>query len=253
MFWIVWSRGALQAFSLVTTLLVARILAPADYGVMALAGFWTGMAGMLAEMGIGSAITQFRDLDKREVDTCFWITMAAAAVCSAALWVSAPLIARWFAAPRLAQVLPILSLVLPLTACRVVSDGLLRKRLALDRVSQAEIIGTVVALPVMFGCALGGLGVWALVVGALVGPAVRTIATFAFAPWRPGLHVGGDRVRDVIQFSVATLGVKVMWSLREWGNTLAIGKVTGSGRCCRALLDGSRDRSAACQQDFCCR
>jgi len=51
-----------------------------------------------------------------------------------------------------------LSLVLPLTACRVVSDSLLRKRLALDRVSQAEVIGAVVTLPITIGCALGGLG-----------------------------------------------------------------------------------------------
>jgi O-antigen/teichoic acid export membrane protein len=227
MFWITWSRGVLQLLTFATTLLVARILVPADYGVMALAGFWTGIAGMLAEMGLGSAIVQFRDLDRREVDTCFWITNALAVLCCTALWLGAPWIAEWFAAPRLAEVLPFLALVLPLTACRVVSDSLLRKRLALDRVSQAEVISGMVTLPVTFGCAVAGLGVWALVIGALVNPAVRSVATFAFAPWYPGLRLGGERVREVVHFSLATLGVKVMWSLREWGNTLVIGKVTG--------------------------
>ena len=227
MFWITWSRGLLQVLSFVTTLLVARILVPADYGVMALAGFWTGIAGILADMGVGSAIIQFRDLSKREIDTCFWITMTLAVGCSAVLSLSAPLIARWFMVSRLADVLPVLSLVLPFTASRVVSDSLLRKRLALDRVSQAEIIGAVVALPLMLGCAIAGLGVWALVVGALVSPVVRSVATFAFAPWWPGLHLGGQRVKEIVHFSLATLGVKIMWSLREWSNTLVIGKVTG--------------------------
>ena len=226
-FWITWSRGVLQLLTFATSLLVARILVPADYGVMALAGFWTGMAGILADMGLGSAIIQFRNLDKREIDTCFWITMTLAIVCCAALSLSAPGIARWFAVPRLAAVLPVLSLVLPLAACRVVSDGLLRQRLALDRVSQAEVISTVVTLPLTFGCALAGLGVWALVIGSLVNPAVRSIATFAFAPWWRGLRIGGARVKEVVHFSLATLGVKVMWALREWGNTLVIGKVTG--------------------------
>src|SRR6266478_5375947 len=152
MFWIAWSRGVLQVLALATTLLVARILVPADYGVMALAGFWIGMAGMLAEMGLGSAIIQFHDLDKREIDTCFWITMTLAIGCCAALSLGAPAIARWFAVPRLADVLPLLSLVMPLTACRVVSDSLLRKRLALDRVSQEEVIGAVVTLPITIGC-----------------------------------------------------------------------------------------------------
>src|SRR5690349_6036715 len=133
---------------------------PADYGVVALGTFFIGIAGMLAEMGLGSAIIQFRDLNRREIDTCFWITMALASIGYAALALSAAAIAGWFGVPRLADALPVLALVLPLTACRVVSDSLLRKRLALDRISQAEISGTVATLPVTVVCALAGLGVW---------------------------------------------------------------------------------------------
>lgn len=227
MFWIAWSRGALQILTFATTLLVARILVPADYGVMALAMFFTGLAGMIAEMGLGSAIIQFRDLDRRELDTCFWITMTLATAGFVALSTGAPLIARWVAVPRLADVLPVLALILPLTACRVVSDSLLRKRLALDRVSQAEVIGAVVTLPVTIGCALGGLGVWTLVIAALVGPALRSAATIAFAPWLPGFRIGGERAREVVRFSLATLGIKFMWSLRENANPLVLGKITG--------------------------
>ena len=226
-FWLAWSRGVLQVLAFATTLLVARILVPADYGVMALAGVWTGSVGMVAEMGLGAGIIQLRDLDKREIDTCFWLTMTLATVGFAALAASAPMIARWFAVPRLGDVLPVLALVLPLTACRVVSDSLLRKRLALDRVAQAEMIGGAVTLPVMLGCAFVGLGVWTLVVGSLLAPAVRSVATFAFAPWRPGLRIGGERFKEVLRFSLATLGVKIMWALREDSDVLVIGKITG--------------------------
>jgi PST family polysaccharide transporter len=114
-----------------------------------------------------------------------------------------------------------------LTACRVVSDSLLRKRLALDRVSQAEVIGAVVTLPITIGCALGGLGVWTLVVGYLVGPAVRTAATFAFAPWLPRFRIGGERVGEVVRFSLATLASRFMSSLREAASSLVLGKITG--------------------------
>jgi O-antigen/teichoic acid export membrane protein len=65
-FWLTWSRGVLQLLAFATTVLVARILEPADYGVMALAAVWIGTAAMLAEMGLASAIVQFRGLDKRE-------------------------------------------------------------------------------------------------------------------------------------------------------------------------------------------
>ena len=227
MFWIAWSRGALQLLSFATTLFVARILAPADYGVMALASLWTACAGMVAEMGLGAAIIQFRDLTRREIDTCFWITMILATVGFAALALAAPMIARWFDVPRLAEVLPVLALVLPITACGVVSDSLLRKRLALDRVSQAEVIGGAVTLPVMLGCALAGLGVWTLVIGSLLAPATRTAVTIAFAAWCPGVRLGGPRVREVVHFSLASLGVKILWALREQADVVVIGKLAG--------------------------
>jgi len=226
-FWIAWSRGVLQLLGFATTLVVARILVPADYGVMALAAIWTESVGMLAEMGMGAAIIQLRDLDRREIDTCFWVTMSLACLFCGALALAASMIAGWFEAPRLADVLPFVALSLPLTACRVVPDSLLRKQLALDRISQAEVIGTSVSLPAVLGCAFAGLGLWTLVVGALVGPTARTIATFVFAPWRPGLRIGGPRIRQVIDFSLATLGVRLLWVLREQADVLVLGKITG--------------------------
>jgi O-antigen/teichoic acid export membrane protein len=227
MFWIAWSRGVAQVLSFATTLLVARILVPADYGVMALASVLTGSVGLVAEMGLGAAIIQFRDLERREIDTCFWITMTLAAVGWAALSLSAPIIAAWFDVPSLAQVLPVLALVLPLTSCRVVSDSLLRKRLAFDRVSQAEVIGALVTLPVMVACALAGLGVWTLVLGALLAQTVCSAATFALAPWRPGFRLGGKRAREMLHFSFATLGARVLWVLREKADQLIVAKLAG--------------------------
>ena len=228
-FWLAWSRGVLQILSFATTLLVARILLPADYGAMAVVGIFTGSMAILVEMGLGAAIIQFRDLEKREIDTCFWITMTLAVMGWIVLSLAAPLIACWFKIPRLAEVLPVSALVLPLTACSVVSDSLLRKRLALDRVSQAEVIGGAVTLPVMLVCAFGfpGLGIWILVIGTLLAPAARSVATFGFAPWWPGLHIGGRRVREMLHFSLTSLGIKVLWGLREDSDVLVIGKLTG--------------------------
>lgn len=226
-FWIAWSRGGLQLIAFATTLVVARILHPADYGVMAIAGIWTTAMGELAEMGLGAAIIQFRDLTKRDVDTCFWITITIATAGCIALSLSAGAISRWFDVPALAAVLPAVSFMLPLTAIRVVPDSLLRKDLALDRISQAEIIGGLATLPVTLACALAGYGVWALVAGSLVGPAARSAATFAFAPWRPGLQFGGSRIKDMLHFSVATLGTRVFWVFREQADVFVIGKITG--------------------------
>jgi teichuronic acid exporter len=226
-FWLAWSRVVVQLLSFATTVLVARILVPADYGVMALAGVFIATAAMLAEMGLGGAIVQLRDLERRELDTCFWITMTLATIAYAVLSLGAPVIAGWFAVPRLAQVLPVLALALPVNACSVVSDSLLRKRLALDQISQAEIIGWVVSLPAMLCGALAGFGVWALVIGSLMRSVVNTVAIFAFAPWLPGLRIGGERAKEMLHFSLTIFGVNALWVFKEQADVLVIAKITG--------------------------
>jgi O-antigen/teichoic acid export membrane protein len=226
-FWLTWSRGAVQLLSFVTTVLVARILDPADYGIMALASVFIAISGMLSELGLGTAVVQFRDLERAELNTCFWITMTLATIACVILALGAPVIADWFAVPRLADVLPFLALALPLTACSTVSDSLLRKRLALNRVSQAEIIRGLVTLPVMLYCAYNGFGVWTLVIGFLMGEIVRSVAIFAFAPWLPGLRIGGARAREMLQFSLKTLAITILWALQEQADVPVIGKITG--------------------------
>jgi O-antigen/teichoic acid export membrane protein len=83
-----------------------------------------------------------------------------------------------------------------------------------------------VTLPAMLVCALAGFGVWALVIGSLTGWVVRSIATFVFAPWLPGFRVGGERAKEMLDFSLTTLGVSILWAFREQADLLVIGKIT---------------------------
>ena len=95
-FWMTWSRIALQSVSFASTIVVARLLTPTDYGLMALAAIWTGIIALLAELGLGAAIVQFRNLDDRELNSCFWLTMSVATLGYGALYLATPAIANWF-------------------------------------------------------------------------------------------------------------------------------------------------------------
>ncbi len=226
-FWIAWSRGALQIVSFLSTLIVARLLSPADYGLMALAMIWTSTLALISEMGVDTAIVQFRDLEERELNACFWLTMCVAGVGYLALYAAAPAIAAWFASPRLSDVLRVVGLTLPLVAFRVIPGGLLRKRLAFDKVSQAEIASTVVSIPLVLGMAWVGFGVWALVAGALAMPLVQGIASFWFVRWWPGLRVGGRRLQEILRYSLTTLGANVSWAVYYEADSFVLGTVSG--------------------------
>lgn len=227
-FWLVWSRGAAQVVSFLSTLIVARLLSPADYGLMALASGWTYIVLLLADLGLGPAIIQFRDLGEGELNACFWLTMTLAVGSYLALYVSAPAMAAWFANPILGRVLRVTGLSLPLVATRIVPDSLLRKRLDLDKVSQAELAATLVTVPVVLGMAWSGAGVWALVAGSLITPLIQNVAVFWFVRWRPGFRVGSTRLGEILRYSLATLGARVGWAAYSQADAFVLGKVSGS-------------------------
>ena len=100
-FWIVWSRTGVQIVSFVSTLVVARLLSPADYGLMALAALFTSTIASFVELGLGAAIIQFRDLEEAELSACFWLTIGLATLGYLGLYAAAPKIALWFGSPTL--------------------------------------------------------------------------------------------------------------------------------------------------------
>lgn len=226
-FWIGWSRGVLQGVSLLTTVLVARMLNPADYGLMALVTIWTGTLAIVAELGLGAAVIQFPDLDNSELNLCFWLAAGAATAAYAVLYVAAAPIAEWFSSAKLVNLLRVSGLVLPLSAIRLIPEGLLRKRLELDRVSQAEVAGALVSLPVIVVLAWQGAGVWALVAGTLILPLVQMAVVYQSSPWRPGLRARTGRLRALLRYGLGSLGARASWAAFEQVDTFVLGRTVG--------------------------
>ncbi len=226
-FWIVWSRGGIQILSFFSTILVARLLSPSDYGVMAVAGVWTGTILLFTELGLGVAIVQFRDLKEEDLSACFWFTVAVAMGAYGVLYLAAPWIATWFAMPVLASILRALGLMLPLAALRVVPEGLLRQRLELDKLAKGEILATVLGIPLVVGLALAGAGVWALVSVGVFMPALQTLSAYWFVRWTPTIHVRGARLNDLIRFSSAALGSRLCAAAYQQSDALILGAVAG--------------------------
>jgi teichuronic acid exporter len=226
-FWIVWSRGGMQVLSFMTTLLVARLLSPIDYGLLAMAAVWTGTLSMLADLGLSATVVQYRDLTEAELNLCFWTTLTMTVGGYLGLYVTAPAIARWFDTPALENVLRVSGVALPLLAFRIVPDGLLRKHVQFDKLSRIEITSSFLSLPVMFLLAWYGFGVWSLVLGALLQTLVGSLGLFYYVRWYPGLRVKSNRFRELARYSLATLGGRVGWSTYQQADSFVLGKVSG--------------------------
>ena len=226
-FWIVWSRLGLHGVAFLSTLVVVRILSPADYGLMALAGISTYIVSLIVQVDLGSAIIQFPDLDDKELNACFWFTMCLTLLGCGLLMFCSPWIAAWFSAPRLATILPVVALTLPIAGAKVVSYGLLKKGLEFDKISKTEIAASVITIPTMLIMAWSGAGVWALVAGALIPLVVQSIGSFWYVHWRPGLQIKGHRVRQMLNYTVFTTGGNIAWAICAKSPEFILGKVAG--------------------------
>ncbi len=122
--------GALgKVISLGSTLIMARLLSPADYGLMAMAMVVIGFVGFFNEVGIGSAIVQKSKLTVSEVNGCFVIALITSVLLSALTFVLSGVMAKFFGNPRLEAMISVLSVAFILGAFGTVPLAFLRKEL----------------------------------------------------------------------------------------------------------------------------
>lgn len=226
--WVFWSRGLLQGLSLLSTAVVARLLDPEDYGLIALIALCVVPLAGLIDLGTGAAIIQHQGLEDSDLNLCFWLTMAASAAAGCLVSGLAPGLAGWFRQPSLTPALRVSAFTLPLAAARSVPDALLRKRLQLDRISQVEITAGVVGIPLVLGLAAIGAGVWSLVAGMLASAALQTVATFKLAWWIPGFRLRTTRLLPLLAFGLKSMGNNFCWTLYQQADTFVLGRVAGA-------------------------
>lgn len=206
--WAAGAKSATQFFTWTFTVITARLLSPADFGLVNMAGYINVLTSMLAEFGMGQAVLQMPEL---EAGTVAQLNTACAAICLAAygvLVLAAPLIAAFFKNDQLRMLVIVNSLGLIITGFQSVPNGLLEKDLDYRRLSVGESVTILVQAVVTVAFALRGFAYWSLVVGALTGRMAGAVLTFYWkpvpfglprwkqiqAPVRLGMHIAVGRI-----------------------------------------------------------
>ncbi len=176
-----WRQGLL----FLVTLFLARLLAPSDFGAVALIAVIAGFAGIFVDGGFSFALIQRKDVDRDDESSVFWFNLAIAVVLFLALLVAAHPIALYLESPVVEQ------LVLPFAACIVLNAAssvqlaLLIKALAFKKLATVNAVAGAVSSALAVGLALEGFGVWALAAQALSTAAITTVALWCISGWQP--------------------------------------------------------------------
>lgn len=226
-FWAVLRGGGHRVITLAVFVVLARLLDPEAFGLVALAGVFIAFTELFMGIGFGAAIIQRRELEAAHLDTAFWTILAIGGISAIGCFGAAGWIASLFDKPALAPVLRWLSLGIFFASLTRVQESLLQRDLNFKALAARMLAASAAGGAGGVGMAMNGLGVWSLVGQQLIGAAAGVLVLWAVSRWRPRLQYSTERLRELFDFGVHVMGSNVMHFVNEHADRLLIGYFLG--------------------------
>lgn len=206
-------------------LLLARLLSPSDYGVIAMITVFTAVAGCFVNSGFSHALVRKPGRTEADCATAFYFNLVVATGCYLLLFAAAPLIARFYHMPLLTSVVRVMGLGLIINALCIVQQALLTARIDFKTQAKISLSSNVVSGVIGVGFAYAGYGVWALVIQGVLGGTFRTVILWVLAKWRPRGGFSRASFRYLFGFGSKLLASSLLDTL--WNNVypLIIGRL----------------------------
>jgi teichuronic acid exporter len=216
-----------RAVGSIFTFLLAALLGPHDFGVVAMALVYIALAHVFLEQGIGTALIQRRDLEPDHLHAAFWLNLV---WCVGLAGVTVA-VSGWWAelngAPVLRDVLAVLSLMLVLEGLIIVQEAQLQRSGGFKRLALAANLAALGGGLLGVALALAGAGVWALVAQQLAASAIALVLIWAMSAWRPRLRFSRSHARDLLGFSLHVFAANLGGFVNRRSDTLLVGVVFG--------------------------
>ena len=227
--WIALAVGSKQALAVVSMVLLARLLEPESFGLVALAAAFLAILSQIQQSGVGSALIQRRtDLEEAAASALLSTTGAGVALCGLTFAI-APLYARVFDAPDLADVVRVMSLLLVIRGLGVVPGALLEREVNFAATAKCDVAAVIVQYAISIALAVAGFGVWSLVLGHIAGSAVGVSLVWLAVPWRPSpRNANWTILREMVSYGRFVGASNVVTLANNTLDNVFVGKLLGT-------------------------
>ena len=222
--WNLMERWGAQGVTFIVSIILARLLEPSVYGIVALATVFTAILGVFIDSGLGSALVQKKDADDKDFSTVFFFNITMCSVLYIIVFFLAPLIASFYKMPELTPVVRVSSLTLIISGFKNILISVIQRNLKFKKFFFATLGGTIGAAVVGITMAFLGFGVWALIAQSLFNSSVDTIILWITVGWRPKKYFSFARLKVLLPFGVRMLGTTLIGTLYLKLRDLIIGK-----------------------------
>ncbi len=185
--WSALDTFGVQIVQFVIGVVLARLLAPEDFGLIAMLAVFIALAEVFVDSGLSAALIQKREVTAQDENTMFYMNIAMAVAAYGLLWLAAPYIAQFYKQPALEALLRVLSLVVIIRSFALIQTTFLRKRLDFRSLFFRSLLSFPVSGAVGIVMAYQGFGAWSLVAQQLVGVSLNVVCYWIRGHWRPRL------------------------------------------------------------------
>jgi len=213
------------ALQIAAAIVLARLLAPEDFGLVAIVTVLTSFAPLLIDFGLLDATAQRSRITPAQVSGLFWVSGGIGLAVAVVLAICSPLIAWAYGDPRLQPIALCVAITFVLSGMSNQHMALLRRRMQFGRIGQIQLFGTLAGTLVAIVVALYGYGYWALVLRPITTSCFVAFGAWAACPWRPGVPVFDEDVKSMVRFGLHVVGFTVAYTLSRAVDRIALGLV----------------------------
>jgi O-antigen/teichoic acid export membrane protein len=223
------AQAARFLLNLAYTMIMARLLAPPEFGVVAMVTTVTVLIGMVADGGLFTATLQRQHITHAQVSNLFWVNVATSGLLALILAALAPALAAFYHEPRVEGIALVLSLSFPLTGCAAQHFALLSRQMRFKAKAGIEVISLGVGCCAGLGMALLQFRYWSLVGATLATAAVGCLLAWLASGWRPQPPRKRSGTASLIGFGANLSVGQLIYSIARCSDILLIGRFFGSG------------------------
>jgi PST family polysaccharide transporter len=221
--------GGETVVRLASIVVLARLLLPEEFGVVAMVTALTAAAGTLSQLGLSTPTVQRREIGHGEVTNLFWIGIGLGAAFSLLFAMLAWPIARFYSEPQLVAITLSLSTTFLLGSVSIQHEALLIRAMRQPRAAAVRFVATSIGIGVAIVLAWLGAGAWALVFQEVVRTVLVTVGFWAACPWRPGKPDRRHDVRDLVRFGAHLTFTQLLNVVGSSLDKLLVGRLFGAG------------------------
>lgn len=225
LFWAAMNNGSMQILNAVIGIFLARLLDPADYGLVGMITIFTAIAGTLQDSGFTSALINLKAPEHRDYNSVFWFSMLMGTGLYILLFFCAPWIAEFYHQEKLILLCRVAFLCIPLSAFGIVPQAYLTKNLIVKPVTLQRIVVLIISGITGITLAFQGMGYWALVAQQLIYTGLQSIGKYFLMPFRPTLDIDFTPVKRMFGFSSKILITNIISQFSQNILTVIFGRI----------------------------